>query len=245
MIPSYNELIHEVLTKGHKVTVRGLPTTEMIGVQVQLEAGETIARKGYNQALGWMELLQILAGSFNPEALRIVAPKARHDLFTPQMAYGPRLKDQLPVVVDLLKKDPTTRRAVVYLARQEELAAGVETPCTSSIQFLYRGGMLHGVVSMRSWDLVKGLTYDIVMFGGLVQAVARAIGTVGGQVVIMAGSAHIYDSDLPVAGVEGPVFSIGIPFPLTWRGIVWQAEDYIVSLPEWISRRRPDGITSL
>lgn len=198
MNPRYERLVSDVLCEGFDTEVRGHSTRELLGTRVTFEPGELVTRKGVNRALGYMELLQLLAGVFDLDALKRVAPKAQHDLFTPQMAYGPRIKDQLLPVVEALYGDPTTRQAVLYVGS----AANGPTsslPCTETIQFLRRGGFLHTYVAMRSWDLVKGLTYDVVMFGGLAMAIAMILGDTAGPVTVTAGSAHIYAEDFAKA----------------------------------------------
>lgn len=193
MTPDYKTLIDCVQETGCDVEVRGFRTKEILTARVRFPAGQRIVRKGTNAALGYMELLQLLAGTFDAEALKRVAPKANHSLFTPQMAYGPRIAPQLPQVLLELQQDPETRQAVIYVGKPFEMPDA--RPCTETIQFLIRRGELLTVVNMRSWDLVKGLTYDMVMFGGLALAAGAIIGVPAGAVLVSAGSAHVYDYD--------------------------------------------------
>lgn len=195
----YHRLVEQVALLGHPVTARGLTTRELLGQGVQHRAGHLVNRKGLNRALGYMELMQLVAGKFNTEALARVAPKARLDLFTEQAAYGPRVynecNDQLADVLMKLATDPATRQAVMYMSNPEE---GFNyRPCTNSIQLLVRDNEVHCVVSMRSWDLYLGAPYDLMMFGGLVLVAARCLRVQPGWVHVHAGSAHIYEDNLP------------------------------------------------
>jgi hypothetical protein len=192
----YGELLTLVQKEGSRVNARGLWAQEFQGLTTTFSAGTLVKRPGINYRLGYMEMLQLLAGSFNVDLIKAVAPKANHDLFTPQMAYGPRVAWQLSGVVSLLQADPASRRAVLFFTTPSETED--EIPCTISVQFLLRKDQLHAEVTMRSWDLVKGLAYDVMMFGGLTLAVAQVLGCSPGAIRVRAGSAHIYESDLPV-----------------------------------------------
>jgi hypothetical protein len=194
MTPAYGDLVPNVWYTGARVPSRHGPTAEKLGVQVRFRAGETVRRPGVNRALGYMELMQLIGGVFDPAALRRVAPRADHSLFTPQMAYGPRVADQVPRTIMALQRDPLTRQAVVFVGGVAD-GPTPNLPCTETIQFVIRDSSLHAVVSMRSWDLVKGLTYDVVMFGGLTLTVAACLGYRAGVVTVTAGSAHVYQAD--------------------------------------------------
>ena len=192
---SYKSIIDAVLASGLETPSRYGPTREVLGMSLILPAGRMVRRKGISEALGWMELTQLIAGVFDPEALKKVAPKAQHELFTSQMAYGPRLKDQMHNVIRTLRRDPLSRQAVLFVGKPEDGPTS-DLPCTETIQLLLRDESLNAVVSMRSWDLIKGLPYDLMMFGGLVQALAAVLDRDPGWVRVTAGSAHVYEEDL-------------------------------------------------
>lgn len=162
-----------------------------------------VRRNGGVPAIGMMEGLQLIAGVFDVEAIKRIAPNAKHELFTEQMAYGPRVVDQLPSVLGELTKDPETRRAVLMIARPEDKLD--ERPCTLSIQFhAQRDAVKHEwVVSstafMRSSDAIWGMPYDIIQFGMLTYVMADMFGHVVksepvqlGSCSVMVGNAHMY-----------------------------------------------------
>lgn len=221
MIPSYRTLVERVRTNGQEVQTRFGPSRELLAEQVSFRAGEMIRRHGINRRLGWVELLQLIHGSFDPGVLRWAAPRADHSLFTEQMAYGPRIAPQVPTLLRSLFFDPNTRQAVIFVAHPRDGMTQSQT-CTTTLQFLVRQGsngtlVVHLNVTMRSWDLVKGISYDMVMFGGLLLAVALCLDgalpqpVVAGRVTVTAGSAHLYKSDmtkgrLPLDGEFGQEF---------------------------------------
>lgn len=100
-------------------------------------------------------------------------------------------------VIDKLLSDRDTRQAVMAFYDQEDLngLGGKNTPCTLTMQFLLREDKLHGIVNMRSNDLVRGTCNDVVTFTMILEYVARHIRAELGQMVINAGSLHIYERD--------------------------------------------------
>lgn len=191
----YPQLIDSVLAGGRTQESRYGHTVEVIPARFGTAATVAPNRPHVNFKLGFMELCQLLAGTFDLEAIEAIAPRANMELFTSKMAYGPRLKDQLESIRWALINDPATRQAVAYVGGAADGPTNNQ-PCTSTIQFLARNGVLHVIVSMRSWDLIKGLPYDMIMFGGLCQAMALATGNLPGVVTVTAGSGHVYKSDL-------------------------------------------------
>lgn len=225
----YDELINAVLDYNtpnvYTTESRMGPTTEVLGLQVRTSPNGLVHRSGINYRIGWMELVQLIAGIYDKSGMRRAAPNADHALFTEPMAYGPRLVlqsgeqpmascdwssirnpaivqslqqpaiDQLRRVLTELMDNRSTRQAVISIARPWELCSS-DMPCTLSIQFLRRCGILHCVVTMRSWDLIKGLPYDLMMFGGLHQLMAHLCGAITGGLIVNAASAHVYEADV-------------------------------------------------
>lgn len=199
MNPSYSELFEELEANGEVVMSRHGPTLERLGVAVTFEAGEMVTRAGIRDALGFMELMQIVAGVFDPEAIKRVAPRANHELFTAQMAYGPRIVGQVPAILEKLEADPDTRQAVLFIGSPEDGPTN-QQPCTTTMQFLLRsieGGepQLNVVSSMRSWDVTRGLAYDVMFQGGLTMALARCLDVPAGVIRCTAGSLHLYEDE--------------------------------------------------
>lgn len=188
---SVESFVHNVVYTGHQIDSRYGKCFEVLGGRFEIKSGSLVTRFGINYSLGWMELLQLVAGVYDPEGLKRVAPNADHSLFTYSMAYGPRISYAAPMIINALKTDPNTRQAVLFIGKPED-GPTKDLPCTTAIQFLVRNHMLHAVVSMRSWDLCRGLPYDLMMFSGLLEVFARCLDIPTGNVVVQAGSAHVY-----------------------------------------------------
>lgn len=212
----YNEAIERLLQIGDNIPSRHGPTVERLNFSATFYGNTFLVRKGMNTALGWMEAFQIIAGVFYPEDLKQVAPKAQHHLFTPQMAYGPRLGNQVDDVIKYLKKFPEGRQALIWIAKPEDGCTDAQT-CTTSIQFLLRHKQLHGTVNMRSWDAVKGFPYDLMFFQLFKACIARALEVAPGNLTVNAGSFHLYEADISMAvGEADGDFQFNLGWPDTW-----------------------------
>jgi thymidylate synthase len=115
-------------------------------------------------------------------------------------AYGPRIfggeRSQYEVVRDLLKARSATRKAVIQLFDREDIIAEHEdVPCTCTLQFLLRDGMLNLVVYMRSNDVFMGFPHDVFAFTMIQEILANDLGVRLGSYKHMVGSLHLYDRD--------------------------------------------------
>ncbi|MGW8308718.1 MAG: thymidylate synthase [Achromobacter pulmonis] len=155
------------------------------------------------------EFLWYLAGSNDLKFIQYYIPKYDEysdDGETIFGAYGPRLFslngkiDQLKNVVETLKKNGESRRAVVQLFRGEDLAADLverknDLPCTCTLQFTLRKHQLHMLVMMRSNDAFKGLPHDVFAFTMLQEIIARTLEVEVGLYKHAVGSLHLYATD--------------------------------------------------
>lgn len=117
--------------------------------------------------------------------------------------YGPRLfnfrgqYDQVTTIIDLLRRKPTTRQAVIQLFDAEDVASvQADVPCTCTLQFLLRDQHLHLVVNMRSNDAYLGLPHDVFTFTMLQEIVARSLDVALGSYYHFVGSLHLYDTKI-------------------------------------------------
>lgn len=193
--PTYGALTQRVLEEGSRVPSRFGPTHEVLHPQLTFQAGDYFWRRRFSFELGAAEFLQMAAGTYDPDLIKLVAPNANHPLFTRAMAYGPRITAQMNGILAALDDDHLTRQAVLFIGTPTDGCTSSQ-PCTTTIQFLLRDERVHAVVSMRSLDLVRGLSYDVFLFGGMVLTVAQALGARPGTVTVTAGSAHLYEDTL-------------------------------------------------
>lgn len=187
-------VLTDVITFGDYLNSRIGPVYELRDISVSWPTGLYYTRPKMNQWIGWTELLQLVSGTFQHLTYELVAPNAKLELFTPEMAYGPRITGQWASVVAELSNHPDSRRAIMYVGQHDEPIE--DRPCTVSIQFLVRDGLLHTYVTMRSWDVYKGMPYDIMMFSGLSLFTAKLLNLRPGFTHVSAASAHTYVEDL-------------------------------------------------
>ncbi len=115
--------------------------------------------------------------------------------------YGPRLLaydgvNQIGYVIETLRKSPHSRRTVIQLFDHMDVSEyHKDVPCTCTLQYLLRDGLLTAITYMRSNDVFRGLPHDIFCFTMLQEAIARSIGVELGAYHHMVGSLHMYDAD--------------------------------------------------
>ena len=233
LIDLYVELLKS--TSRNKAT-RGA-TIEILGVSLRISKPRARLSRSENRgkpfsALG--ELLWYLAGS---DRLDFIQPYV--DQYTKEAevdgtihgAYGPRLfamrgnVDQIASVTELLKRRPTSRRAVIQLLNAEDVASEhKEIPCTTTLQFHLRDNRLHLSATLRSNDAYLGLPHDIFCFTMLQEMMACRLGVELGEYYQFVGSMHVYEDRLDEMrqyiaegfqkGVEMPAMPPGDPFEL-------------------------------
>lgn len=112
-------------------------------------------------------------------------------------AYGRYLRhlphDQIVRVIDQLKENPDTRRAVINIhnAAYEDYDSN-DVACTVYLQFLVRDGQLNCVACLRSQDILWGLPYDSQNFCWIQEAIAGILDLPLGWYEHRMNSAHYY-----------------------------------------------------
>jgi thymidylate synthase len=120
-------------------------------------------------------------------------------------AYGPRLfnmkgNDQIANVLNLLKTNPHSRRAVIQLFDASDIAAThKDIPCTCTLQFMLRDDRLLMFTNMRSNDAFLGLPHDVFAFTMLQEIIARSLSVELGPYKHAIGSLHLYDENKQAA----------------------------------------------
>lgn len=124
------------------------------------------------------------------------------DGYTANSAYGYIMREkhgfnQIMKIIDLLKADPNSRRAVINLnVPNEHVIETKDEPCTIALQFLIREGKLHCTCMMRSNDIYFGFPYDVAFFTELQKYIADALKVEYGTYTHFATSLHVYEKDM-------------------------------------------------
>jgi thymidylate synthase len=104
--------------------------------------------------------------------------------------------DQFEQAVARLKKDPTTRRAVIQIFSPADLFADSrDCSCLVSLQFILRENSLSCLAYMRSQSALMVMPYDIFLLSMIHEAVSICVGVEPGAYHHLCGSLHYYDDE--------------------------------------------------
>lgn len=108
----------------------------------------------------------------------------------------PRGVDQLKALVDTLRREPSSRRAVVTAfnpaIQTPELAA--LPPCHMMFQASASHGVMDLMIMQRSADYLLGLPFNIANYALMTHMLADLLGMPAGRLIHVYGSAHIYET---------------------------------------------------
>jgi thymidylate synthase len=160
----------------------------------------TVQNRHANYHFAYAEAAYIISGNNRVEFLtnhgmKSFAKYGTDDGVFQPGAYGPPFVDQVPYILDIFKRDPDTRQAVISIWRPRPYASK-DIPCTLTLQFIQRNGEMNVIVNMRSSDVWRGLVYDIFCFSCMAAMVSHYCGPYPlGTGYLTAGSSHLYDRD--------------------------------------------------
>lgn len=124
------------------------------------------------------------------------------DGITNNSAYGYILQNkhgfnQIDKMVELLRKDPDSRRAVINInVPNKNVIETKDEMCTIALQFFVRDGKLEMTTMMRSNDLWTGTPYDIFYFTELQKMIAKKLKLQYGTYTHFVTSIHVYDRNI-------------------------------------------------
>jgi hypothetical protein len=108
--------------------------------------------------------------------------------------------NQLERVLDLLRTESGTRRAVAAIYRPEDAGRrSRDIPCAIAVAYNVRGGEVHATTILRSSNAFRILPYDVFLFSLLAEVVAAELGMRLATYHQFAVSLHIYDKDIEAA----------------------------------------------
>lgn len=107
--------------------------------------------------------------------------------------------DQLKNLVDTLKKDPASRRMMVYAWNPLALNHAALPACHDSWQVLVSGDKLHLIWRQRSCDLLLGIPANIASYATLLHLLALESGLKEGTLIGHLGDVHLYSNQIDAA----------------------------------------------
>jgi len=205
----YADLMEKILMEGQPIKRRGMDSLEILGNSTTWNMQYPIIslkERRLNYQFMFAEALWILRGQ---KSLDEISPycgriqKFSDDGRYLSGAYGPPFIEQRRYVVDCLDADIMTRQAVMTFWRPSPRESK-DIPCTLALQFIVTdmdgGPQLNLIASMRSSDAFLGIPYDVFSFSMIAYHVLLSLKMTRpihlGWLSIMAGSQHIYKSDL-------------------------------------------------
>ena len=197
------KLIGEIFDQGSRVNASRGANTELACVLLKLtwpraRLSHTETKSKPFGAIG--ELVWYLAASNDAEFITYYLRDYKKETEidgTIHGAYGPRLftercGNQFENVIELLRRKPNSRQAVIQLFDSSDLAGTYkDVPCTCTLQFMIRKDRLDMVTSMRSNDAYKGLPHDVFSFTMLQEIAARMLKVELGDYNHFAASLHL------------------------------------------------------
>lgn len=155
-----------------------------------------------NPAFALMEALWMLAGRNDIKTMGFYAKQMlsySDDGETQNAAYGHRWRthfghDQLDEVVEILKKDPNSRQAVVQIWDHVDLTKSTkDKACNTQAIFDIVHGCLNMTICNRSNDIIWGCYgANVVHFSLLLEYMANRIGVPVGTYYQMSNNLHLY-----------------------------------------------------
>ena len=111
--------------------------------------------------------------------------------------YHSRMAEQIPFIIRELKRNPSSRRAVIDIRDwRHDSCEGNENPaCLQHIQFFIRDGALHCKVLFRSNDACKATFMNAFALIMLQKRIADELGVKVGTYTHRANSFHCYERD--------------------------------------------------
>ena len=109
--------------------------------------------------------------------------------------YHQRMEDQFEFIADDLKRNPSSRRAVILVRDKKDDVGSDDPACLQHIQYFIRSGKLHCKVLLRSNDACKAAYMNAFALIMLQKRFADILGVEMGTYTHRANSFHCYVKD--------------------------------------------------
>lgn len=143
-----------------------------------------------------------LCGIFGPRELEQYRQEMLHGILDFEVergnwhyTYHQRMAKWKQGVIDELKRDPASRRAVIAIRDNEADMKSGDPACLQTLQYMIRDGKLHCWVMFRSNDAVKACFMNMFALVMLQKEFADALGVEVGNYTHIATSWHCYPQD--------------------------------------------------
>lgn len=210
----YLDLMRHVRDNGTVKTDRtGTGTVSVFGYQMRFDLADgfpLLTTKKLHLRSIIYELLWFLAGDTNIKYLQDNGVKIwdewadEHGNLGP--VYGHQWRswpdgkggtiDQISQLIDMIKKNPDSRRLLVSAWNVAEVNNMALPPCHTLFQFYVANGKLSCQLYQRSADIFLGVPFNIASYALLTMMIAQVCGLEPGDFVHTFGDAHLYSNHL-------------------------------------------------
>jgi thymidylate synthase len=216
----YHDLMRHVLDHGTKKTDRtGTGTVSVFGYQMRFNLQDgfpLLTTKKLHTKSIIHELLWFLKGDTNIKYLKDNGVSIWDDWADAEGNLGPvygyqwrnwptpdgRHIDQITQVVDMIKKNPDSRRMIVSAWNVGEIDKMKLPPCHAFFQFYVADGKLSCQLYQRSADIFLGVPFNIASYALLTMMIAQACNLQVGDFVHTLGDAHLYSNHIEQANLQ-------------------------------------------
>lgn len=220
MDDAYKEICKDLLTHGKEV--RGTRELNNYGFHLTNMENNIVNCRDISISYLLAEMTWYMEGRNDVAFINDFAKlwgRISDDGVTNNSAYGDILFkrhgfNQVIKAIELLQKDPTSRRAVLnFNVPNENVIETKDEICTIALQLLIRDDKLHCTCIMRSNDVWFGLPYDIAFFTELAKFIARQLNIGYGTYTHFVTSLHVYDRDIDkISNLRDSLYKIKINF---------------------------------
>ena len=216
----YHELMKHVLEHGAKKTDRtGTGTMSVFGYQMRFDLQEGFplltTKKVHTKSI-IHELLWFLKGDTNIKYLKDNGVSIWDEWADNNGNLGPvygyqwrnwptpdgKHIDQITQVIDMIQKNPDSRRLIVSAWNVADINQMKLPPCHAFFQFYVADGKLSCQLYQRSADIFLGVPFNIASYALLTYMVAQVCDLKVGDFVHTLGDAHLYANHIEQAQLQ-------------------------------------------
>ena len=216
----YLDLLSRILEEGQAKGDRtGTGTISLFGHQMRFNLSEgfpAITTKRVHWPSVIHELLWFLSGDTNIEYLIQNKVRIWNEWADENGDLGPvygkqwrkwesndgRVIDQIEEAIDLIKKDPNSRRIIVSAWNVGELRDMALMPCHAFFQFYVNDGRLSCNLYQRSADVFLGVPFNISSYSLLTCMIAQVCDLEPGDFIWTGGDCHLYLNHMEQARLQ-------------------------------------------
>ncbi|MFY7992842.1 MAG: thymidylate synthase [Bacteriovoracaceae bacterium] len=210
----YHDLMKRVLAEGvHKEDRTGTGTLSVFGHQMRFNLAEgfpLVTTKKCHMKSIIHELLWFLKGDSNIQYLKDNGVSIWNEWADENGNLGPvygvqwrswktadgRTVDQISNLIEMIKKNPDSRRLIVNAWNVADVDKMALPPCHTMFQFYVANNKLSCQLYQRSADIFLGVPFNIASYALLTMMVAQVCHLELGDFVHTFGDAHLYTNHL-------------------------------------------------